>query len=253
VLLVAVLMGEMGCAGARVEPGMATPRAPDAAGNPNLDGGLSDTQYLFQVRYSGPEGEGSLRLVLRLREAESYQLLAADTLGRARWSLQLRQGRTLLLDHRQKTYCEGGDDLRLGEQSLVLLPVSVLPRLLLNELPLAPADLQSVEGSGEFQQSDERRWSIRRQDGVLTAWTLWIAEEPTLWWTRHGKGGILSHRDGSQFRWRQVVVEPLATGLSDLDVPTDYLQIPCDEYDLPEFRQGQSAPAGGGPSSGWLS
>jgi hypothetical protein len=232
-------MGEMGCTGSQVEPRLPRPGAPDV-GDPDLDGERSDKQYLFQVRYSGPEGEGSLRLVLRLLEPESYQLMAADTLGRARWSLQ-------------KTYCEGGDDLRLGEQSLVLLPVSVLPRLLLNELPMAASDIESVEGSAEFRQSDERRWSIRREGGELSAWTLWISEEPTLWWTRHGKGGILSHRDGSQFRWRLVVVEPLAIGLSDLAVPTDYLQIRCDEYDLPEFRQDQSAPPGVGPPSRWLS
>ncbi len=248
----AVLVGELGCAGARVEPGTAIPGVPEA-GIADFDSELSDKQYLFQVRYTGPEGAGSLRLVLRVHEATSFQLLAADTLGRARWSLQLRQGRTLLLDHRQETYCEGGDDLRLGEQSLVLLPISVLPRLLLNELPLASPDLEAVEGSAEFEENDERRWSIRREDGELSAWTLWLSDEPTLWWTRQGKGGILSHRDGSQFRWRLVVAEPLATGMSDLAVPTDYLQIRCDEYDLPEFRQGQFAPPGVGPSPRRLS
>ena len=205
-------------------------------------------QYLFHVRYSGPQGDGTLRLVLRLRAPQDFQLLAADTLGRSRWSLEIREGRNLLLDHRQKTYCLGGDELHLGEASLTVLPITTLPRLLLGELPVAANRSELEDGSMEFSDAENRRWSVRQEAGELAAWTVWIHETPTLWWTRHNKGGILSHRDGSQFRWRRVVEEPLEAPLQGLDRPEDYVQINCDEYDVPELRQDQSAPPGAGPS-----
>ena len=205
-------------------------------------------QYLFHVRYSGPEGEGTLRLVPRLRAPQDFQLLTADTLGRSRWSLEVREGHTLLLDHRHKTFCEGDGDLHLGEASLTVLPITTLPRLLLGELPVAPLSSELDEGSTDFSDSEGRRWSIRREGGELRAWTLWILEIPTLWWTRQNKGGILSHRDGSQFRWRRVVEEPLGSAIKGLDPPKDYAQVLCNEYDVPELRQDQSAPPGSEPS-----
>ena len=212
------------------------------------DGQLSGRQYLFNIRYSGPQGDGSLRLILRLPGPRLFQLLAADTLGRARWSLELREGRTLLLDHRQKTFCESAGDLSLAEQGLALLPVESLPKLLLGELPVDSVDYDAATDVSEVRESEARRWSLRREDQVLKAWTLWVEDEPTLWWTRQGKGGILSHRDGSQFRWRRVVEEPLASLMPDLERPADYDRVHCDAYDVPELHQDQPAPPGAGSS-----
>lgn len=204
-------------------------------------------QYLFNVRYSGPEGDGTLRLVLRLHTAEDFQLLAADTLGRSRWSLEMQDERSLLLDHRQKTFCRGGEELNLGEASLTVLPITMLPRVLLGEMPVSQRESDLEEGSVEFTDLEERRWSVRREEGELVAWTVWVREAPTLWWTRQNKGGILSHRDGSQFRWRRAVEEELEARLQIWPPPDDYVQVNCNEYDLPELRQDQSAPPGACP------
>ena len=73
------------------------------------------SQRLFRVSYSGPEGEGSFRVTLRLVSPARYQIQAVDPLGRALWSLDVMNDSGLWLDHRNHTFCtfEGRfDDLR---------------------------------------------------------------------------------------------------------------------------------------------
>ena len=205
-------------------------------------------QHLFRVRYAGPQGSGSLRLVLRLQSGGFFQLATADGLGRPLWSLQFEDSSTLFLDHRQQVYCVGENDMRLGEVTLAMFPLSSIPRLLLGLLPVELSGGAQRGESTEYQDAQGRRWSVRTagEDDDVAAWTLWVAESPTLWWTRQGKGGILSHRDGSQFRWRQVVEEAMESNLSRLTPPESFRQISCHAYDLPEFRQDQSASPGDG-------
>jgi hypothetical protein len=177
-----------------------------------------------------------------------FQLATADSLGRPLWSLQFEDTSTLFLDHRQQVYCLSESDIRLGEVTLEMFPLSSVPRLLLGLLPVELSGGAQRGESTEYQDAQGRRWSVRTagEDDDIAAWTLWVAESPTLWWTRQGKGGILSHRDGSQFRWRQVVEEAMESNLSRLTPPESFRQISCHAYDLPEFRQDQPASPGDG-------
>ncbi|MEE8277191.1 MAG: hypothetical protein V3R89_00505 [Thermoanaerobaculia bacterium] len=199
------------------------------------------TQRLFRVRYDGPEGGGSMRMVLRLEVVGSFQITASDALGRALWSLEARDQGFLLLQHRQRTYCRSGGGLILPEVALSPLPVETLPSVLLGYLPMPPAhDDGELPGEIDFLDGGGRRWTARAEFGELAAWTLWSEGRPMLWWTRQERGGILSHRQGVQFRWRQVVREPLSGGLERLRVPDGYRQESCDEPHVSQLREGQS-------------
>jgi len=237
-----------GCAGSSLRQG------PTIAG-PSAELGESAEpraaqQHLFRVGYSGPRGSGSLRLVLRLQSADFFQLATADSLGRPLWTLQLADASTIFLDHREQIYCVSEADIRLGEVTLEMFPLTSVPRLLLGRLPIELGEGTRRGESTEYRDDQDRRWSVRTaaDEDEIAAWTLWVADAPTLWWTRQGKGGILSHRDGSQFRWRQVVEEPMESNLSRLTPPESFRQISCHADDLPEFRQDQSSPPGGGAS-----
>lgn len=208
--------------------------------------GRTGKQFLFRVQYSGPQGDGSLRLVLRQDSDSFFQLATADALGRSLWSLEVKDASTLFVDHRQQIFCLSDEDVRLGEVTLEMFPLASLPRILLGLMPVELSEGQLDEGSQEYRDGQGRLWSVRTAAATVEAWTLWIDESPTLWWTRQGKGGILSHRDGSQFRWRQVIQESLGTTLAPLTPPESFQEISCHAYDLPEFRQGQSPPTGDG-------
>ena len=67
-----------------------------------------------------------------------------------------------------------------------------------------------------------------KEDGAAS-WTLWADGRPLLWWGRQPAGGILSHREGAQFRWRETVAEPLSGDLRELTVPPDYRRGACDD------------------------
>ena len=153
---------------------------------------------------------------------------------------------TTFVDHHQKVYCVSEEEIRLGEVTLEMFSMTAIPRLLLGRLPVDLEDDLLPLGSTESRDEQGRRWSIRTEEDGMAAWTLWVEDVPTLWWTRQPKGGILSHRDGSQFRWRQVVEEPMGGEWISLEPPESYPQVSCHEYDLSEFRQDQPAPAGDG-------
>ncbi len=228
-----------GCAGARGRPSA----SPAAVPSPASESG----QSLFRVRYQGPRGEGSLRLVLRLAAADRFQLSASDPFGRALWSFRLGGDRVLVVDHRAETFCSTSQSLRIPEVILATLPPAVLPRVLLGKLPVEPPGGASDSRDLDFTDRDGNRWTATLEEGAAASWTLWENAEPKLWWIRQPKGGILSHRDGAQFRWRLTVTEPLADPELDLDIPDGYLPGACDEWDLSELREDQPAPAGDRP------
>jgi len=184
---------------------------------------------------------------LRWQTDGFFQLATADPLGRQLWSLEVDASQTVFLDHRQQVYCASDEEIRLGEVTLEMFPLTSIPRLLTGLLPIDLDDGRPQGESTEYLDTQGRRWSVRTEGSRIVAWTLWVADVPTLWWTRQGKGGILSHRDGSQFRWRQVVEEPIGSKLSPLRPPESFQQVSCHEYDLPEFRQDQSPPPGNRP------
>ncbi len=198
-----------------VEPAPAEP-----AGERAQDGEPAAAQTLYRVRYEGREGSGSLRLVLRQVAAERFQLQAADTFGRAVWSLDLDGDQVLLVEHRRKAACLAGGELRVPELALRPLPLPAVARVLASRTPRrAPAGADRTDWTDETGQ----RWTARWEDGQLVSWVLWQAAEPQLWWSRQPRGGILSHRDGSQFRWRQTAREDLAPdSYRRIEVPAGY-------------------------------
>lgn len=221
---------------------------PDAAGaDASARAEAAVTQRLFRIQYSGSDGSGGLRLVLRWLGDSHFQLATADTLGRSLWALEVRRDVTLFIDHREEVFCRGDESLRLREPTLAMFPLTALPRILRGDLPVEWAEPYTDEGSTEFVEGGYR-WSIRRDDAGLAAWTLWMDDSPTLWWTRQDKGGILSHRDGSQFRWRVIVSETAGHDLPPLEAPQGFREISCHAYDLPKLREDQSSSRGDRPS-----
>ncbi|MGB5295696.1 MAG: hypothetical protein WBP34_12140, partial [Thermoanaerobaculia bacterium] len=73
----------------------------------------------------------------------------------------------------------------------------------------------------------------RLDAGRPTSWVLWEESRPALWWSRQGEVGVLSHRQGIQIRWREIVNEPLQSPLVDLQVPSGYESLECHTRDLP--------------------
>ena len=212
--LAALTAASLACA-----PLSAPPRLPPSAA---ATGGAAagGAQTLYRVRYEGPSGGGGLRLVMRQAAADRFQLRAADTFGRAVWSLDLDDEDVLLVDHRQKEACVSGSELRVPEVALRPLPLPAVARVLASQTPLvAPA----AADAADWTDDDGQRWTARWDDDGLVSWTLWQAGEPQLWWSRQPRGGILSHRDGSQFRWRQTAREdlPLA-GYRRIEAPAEY-------------------------------
>jgi len=188
------------------------------------------TQNLFRVRYGGPKGAGGLRLILRLDTIDRFQLVASDVLGRAVWSMELYDQQVLLVDHSEKTYCVAGMELALPEVALDPLPVRSLPSVLLGYLPVAVgADSVTGDARFDFTDAENRRWTGSLEAGKPASWMLWEEEQQVLWWSRQDKGGILSHRQGVQFRWRTVVREPLKSTFERLAVPESYTRAACYE------------------------
>ena len=189
-------------------------------------GGISSSvepapaRTLYRVRYEGPDGGGSLRLVVRQVAADRFQLQASDTFGRAVWSLDLDGDDVLLVNHRERQACVAGGELRVPELALRPLPLPAVARVLAARTPVrVPA------GADRSDWTDEtgRRWTASWEGDRLEAWTLWQEGEPRLSWRRQGRGGVLSHLAGSQFRWRQVTREKLQPSTyRRLEAPADY-------------------------------
>lgn len=189
------------------------------------------TQHLFRLRYDGPEGEGSLRLALRLEGAERYQVRATDPLGRALWTLDTRGDRALWLDHRNRLACTLAGRFDPAAARLTPFPLPALPALLLGRLPAPPAGRveRPAPGALSYRDDRERRWTVRLgEGGGPRAWTLWSAGEPAVWW-RFGDGeAVLSdRRRGVQLRWRRTLSEPLAGPLEAVEAPAGFRRVDC--------------------------
>ena len=196
-------------------------------------------QTLYRVRYDGPEGDGSLRLVKRQVAADRFQLQAADTFGRAAWSLDLDGRDVLLVDHRGRQACLSSGDLRVPEMALRPLPLTAVARVLDSQTPLeAPPGVDPADWTDDAG----RRWTSRTEDGLLAAWTLWQSGEPQLSWIRQARGGVLSHRDGSQFRWRQTAREDLPpASYRRIEAPAEYRFGECATEEPAEPADGDPA------------
>jgi hypothetical protein len=233
--LVALCLLQLGCATAAVEPsGAGLDDSSMASGTVEAE----VHQALFRVRYRGGDGRGRVRLTLRQSSVERFQMTAADSFGRRLWSFDRGQAGSLFLDHRAEAVCRFEGDVVIDAIALKDLPVRLLPRVLLGELPSMPVDTEVAEdaerflsssevGEVEYEDSDRRRWTARFANG-LASWTLWDADAPLLWWRREARGGILSHRDGAQALWVMTASEVAREGIRALAVPDGYGAGDCD-------------------------
>jgi hypothetical protein len=186
------------------------------------------TQSLFRVQYQGLEGSGALRLVLRIGSPERYSIETKDRFGRGLWRIEGAPGAHRLVDDRRKVYCISEEGIRIPEIALEALPLGDLPAILFDRLP---GGLEPAAGAGEYRDRQGRRWTVTLADDEPTAWTFWEAGEPRIWWLREAAGEArLSHRAGTQLRWKRVAVEPLPGELDPVVVEESYEQIPCDSW-----------------------
>ncbi len=191
------------------------------------------------MRYDGDRGSGALRLILKLESRHRYRIETKDRFGRGLWRIEFGPEQTVLVDDRQNTYCESHEGVRIPEIALESLPLEELPAILLGRLP---GDLGPLSKPGWYRDSQGRRWTASGGSSQPDSWTVWQAGEPWLWWGRDEQGeGVLSHRDGSQLRWRHVAGEPLVEGLVELRLEPRYEQVACDEWSVSATSSGRDS------------
>jgi hypothetical protein len=199
------------------------------------------TQRLYRVAYSGPEGEGSFRVTLRLVSPLRYQIQAADPVGRALWGLDVSSGQGVWLDHRNKVTCVFQGSFDVSGIPLGPFPLLSLPALLMGRVPAEPVAGTEPRRQGpqvEFQDGSGRRWAAELGGGgTVESWTLWEGEKPAVWFMRRESWAYLSDRSRSvQVRWREVLREDLSREPEPLVQPPGYREGPCRELYAP--RQG---------------
>ncbi len=190
------------------------------------------------MSYSGPRGEGSFRLALKLQAADRYQASAADPLGRALWSLDVTANRGLFLDHRARAACLLDGALSLVGAPLDRIRLADLPKLLLGRVPVQPRETP-IAGTAEeidLPGAAGEVWKVRLADGLPVRWSLLRSGAPAAGWTLVKGESILSDRTGGRLRWRSSVAEPLAAPLSSLKAPADYTSGGCAALALGEER-----------------
>ncbi|HYG65811.1 MAG TPA: hypothetical protein VEL74_24740 [Thermoanaerobaculia bacterium] len=239
------------CATLALLTGCATgpsPRPLPGVGIPpwEMPDGAYGSQRLYRVGYSGPEGEGSFRVTLRLAAADRYQVQAVDPVGRALWSLDVTGGKGLSLNHRGRTFCAFEGSFDLSGVALGPFPLLSLPSLLLGRVPAQPAAAPNQQGNElTFNDGGGRRWTATvRDDGVVESWTLWEQGAPSVWWLRREDWAILSNRERRQVRWREVLQEPLANPPAPLEAPAAFREECGDDSGLRELAEEPEEPPG---------
>lgn len=177
-----------------------------------------------------------MRLALSLPRADSYSISASDPFGRALWDLVVGPEVSFLVDHRRGRYCDLNSEVGVPQATLEEFSLRSLPSVLLGYLPVRPPEKIDEEADAiDFVDESDRRWTARIEAGRVVSWTLWLEGEPFVWWSRRQRGGILSHRRGSQLRWRQTLSEVLSDDYRPPPIPRGYESIVCDESDLPTW------------------
>lgn len=186
------------------------------------------TQSLFRVHYQGPDGSGAFRLVLKLESAEHYLIETKDRFGRGLWRIVADRSGTLFVDDRRKIFCSSEGGVRIPEMTLESLPIEELPAILLGRLP---GDLEPAAVEGEYRDRNGRRWTVITTGPEPSGWTLWEDGEPWVWWHREAAGeGVLSHRAGTQLRWKRVAREPLSGEIAPLVLTPKYESVACETW-----------------------
>lgn len=226
--LAALLLPSLLSACASARP--ATPPAGGVAGPAwEVPASAIGTQQLFRMSYSGPRGEGSFRLALKMESASRYQALAVDPLGRALWSLDVTAGRALFLDHRARAACPLDGALSLAGAPLDRIELADLPKLLLGRVPMTPQETKATEVSDEIDLAGSAgdHWKVKLAKGRPVRWTLLRAGARAASWEIAKGESILSDRTGGRLRWRASVAETLAGTLAPLTAPADYASGGC--------------------------
>ena len=206
------------------------------------------SQSIFKIHYTDASGGVSFRMVMRISSSDRFEMSISDTFGRKLWDIEFESETVKLLDHKRHQYCTSYERDILSFLALEPLGVEKLPLILFGRLPTRPKiDIELSLLGQTFHDTSGRKWSIRGEGDAPSAWALWGAERPEIWWTRHGKVGILSRRDGTQIRWENASVEALAVPLKGLNVPDTYQRRACDEADLSQLREDQLASPGSWP------
>lgn len=209
------------------------------------------TQRLYRVHYSGPEGEGSFKVTLRLTSPERYQLQAVDPVGRSLWSLDVTHSRGLFLNHRDRRSCVFEGSFDLSGVALGPFPLLTLPSLLVGRVPSSPSEPPQQRGSQtSFHDAAGRVWTaMLGGDGMVQSWTLAEGGAPSIWWVRSEGWAILSDRERNvQVRWREVLREPLAGEPAALEAPSGYRAGPCRNPALTGDPEGEAPePPDGSP------
>jgi hypothetical protein len=196
------------------------------------------SQRLYRVSYSGPEGEGSFRVTLRLVSPARYQIQAVDPLGRTLWGLDVVNDSGLSLNHRNRTFCRFDGRIDVTGASLGPFPLLALPSLLLGRVPAEPAaDSPTAQPRGrafDFRDDTNRHWyGTLGEEGTVLNWSLAEGSTPRIWWMRRDDEAILSDRQrGVQVRWREVLREDLDREPPAFTPPSGYRETDCGDPDL---------------------
>ncbi len=195
------------------------------------------TRRIVRLRYAGPEGKGTLRLVLRFESPDRFQVQASDRLGRRWWDLNVQEGEALVLWVRERTFCRYGGALEIPALSLGPVPAGAVAALLLGRLPAPPLDPGTVAAAGasstvelDFEdrwrrrwtavttRTGPRRWSLHRGDGTRASWSLDAA----------GLSRLVEPETGLELLWRQnSPVRDLEDALPAPEVPYGFVPGAC--------------------------
>ncbi len=211
-----------------VGPGVAAPTALSAWGG--LPPELEATQSLVTLNYKGPEGDGTLRLALRLERETRFSVQGTDRLGRRWFRLAVDGDRAVLLNQREDTYCAFEGEVEILGVPLGPLSFSRLPVLLSNRLPArAVFEAEQEDGRWSFRDERGRDWRARFEGGELVSWTLLQDGEPEVYWLRQGELSVLSARHRElQMKWRHSKPQPLAREVASLEIPEGFAPGDCD-------------------------
>ncbi len=198
------------------------------------------TQRIVRMRYDGPEGEGTLRLVLRFESPDRFQVEASDRLGRRWWDLNVQDGSALVLWVRERTFCRYRGDLEIPALSLGPVPAGAVAALLLLRLPAPPVEPGVLEdttaaGSGAVELDFGDRWG-RRWTAVTTAsaprsWTLHRGAQTRASWRvdADGMARLVEPETGLELRWLQNrAAKPLRGALRAPEVPNGFVPGVCE-------------------------
>ncbi|MGE0639076.1 MAG: hypothetical protein AB7G12_08390 [Thermoanaerobaculia bacterium] len=190
-------------------------------------------QWLYRAELERPGERLSLRLLLRLDGARSFDLTASDALGQQRWRVWGRDDRVLLLDPVHRRFCplDGSRRLRLDDFAAPL-PVVDLPRVLRGEIPASagePAATAEEDGARRWFDAGGGRWDAVRDADGWKSWTAWSDGRPVLWFRREGRESALwAQEPAFRLSWREVAAQGLpAETDADADPAAGFVETEC--------------------------